>query len=81
MAQLLIARGADRSLCQPPFGPPLHHAVARRYMAVAKALVEAGADVNQMDPAYQGRFALSYVQSNEHRDMKRFLREHGAVRQ
>jgi ankyrin repeat protein len=79
-AALLLARGADpnRASNNPMRVAPLHSAVAGRHLAIARALLDAGADVNA---AQEGGFTpLHGAAQNGDRPMAELLLARGARR-
>ena len=77
-AALLLAHGADpnRASNNPMRVAPLHSAVAGRHLTIARALIDAGADVNA---AQEGGFTpLHGAAQNGDRPMAELLLAHGA---
>lgn len=79
IAWLVAARGVDPNATDPHGRAPLHLAVVAGRVKLAKHLIEAGADVNQVDAA--GASPLAIAESDaDNRAMVRLLRAYGAQR-
>jgi ankyrin repeat protein len=75
---LLIARGADVNKACGGYVPPLMHAVKYGPLAMVKALVAKGADINyQYDGEYEpaeGQTPLTYAEKNNQPEIAAYLR-------
>ena len=77
MAQILLGNGADIDIQNNDYDTPLHYAVSKMHLNVAKLLIAYGANVNLLEE--RGRSALSIAHVNDQTEMIHLLVAHGAT--
>ena len=77
MVRRLLECGANPNICNKDHSTPLHEALSRGLLEVARLLLIHGAKADVTDD--RGRTPFQMAASNEHAELTKLLVEHGAV--